>query len=652
MKLDHLATQSEIIGNKVKEITPLVTGTKQQAKLTAILVQLYSDPYIFVQELVSNAVDSHIEAGKPTANVHLHLDDNVFTVTDFGVGIDDERAKLTYSFLHSTKEDSNDYIGGYGLGAKSPLSYCTSFTVSSVKDGMFRVYDISIKEGVLTPVKIVEGKSDKSNQTTVSIPVKSEHLQGIYDAVKFKTLYVDNVIYEGKLESINDTKVFKVHEDLYLSDVGESDHIIIGNVPYRLDRDKLYNYDFSPSYINQDKWCYGVKFDIGDIIPLPTREDIQYSNENIDIIQKKLGKVYSAFRDYIQQNYSNEIEPKTLYDLYKNYSAPFKMGSVSIPTNFFNKELYYRRPTEWQSINYASYTKYLKVRANVDSKLVEPKYMEYTGESGCYVMDLPRGNRNSTSRLGQNDRLLYNEAVPGSTEHKVLDKILSQYPTYSSLYNKNLTLVSNKPFVSIKKSRKKSGDRIRVKEMSGSYSVVDTTDIPKYRVFVILPSVERSNNLLLFIANFSVFRFIVPYKRSIERLEKAGVKTITLKEFFDLPGIRRRTYKVFDKVKCTNAIRDIGVQRLSGCIQYKYCRKFEKYLPTRESWGAINTRFKEVFCYTQKKGTVGWYVDEILKNSPDYYAKYKKFDIIVQTKTTDPHIVKIQFKRLLELCKS
>ena len=87
----------------------------KMAKQMHVMINLYTNPFIFVQELASNAYDAHVESGqtKPIV-IDMSLSNDGYTITfsDWGPGMDPERIKLCYSFLESTKEENNNQIGG------------------------------------------------------------------------------------------------------------------------------------------------------------------------------------------------------------------------------------------------------------------------------------------------------------------------------------------------------------------------------------------------------------------------------------------------------------------------------------------------------------------------------------------------------------
>ena len=134
-----------------------------------------------IRELSTNAWD----ASRGNFEVHLPTSLNpVFRVRDFGPGISGENMKQVYARLYaSTKRGSNDEVGGWGLGSKSPYAYLIgdngagSFNVTSYHGGVMRSYVLSLSsEGAPKMRLLAEMPSDEPTGLDVSFPVRREDI--------------------------------------------------------------------------------------------------------------------------------------------------------------------------------------------------------------------------------------------------------------------------------------------------------------------------------------------------------------------------------------------------------------------------------------------------------------------------------------------
>lgn len=92
-----------------------------------------------VREISCNARDAHAMSGNLQEPFHVTLPSaqNLhFVVRDFGPGLAPADILGLYTtYFQSSKTESNEAIGGLGLGSKSPLSYSTSFQVATYHGG-------------------------------------------------------------------------------------------------------------------------------------------------------------------------------------------------------------------------------------------------------------------------------------------------------------------------------------------------------------------------------------------------------------------------------------------------------------------------------------------------------------------------------------
>ncbi|MGD9670195.1 MAG: hypothetical protein AB7U75_14355 [Hyphomicrobiaceae bacterium] len=99
-----------------------------------VISSIYSErEKTVVRELMANAFDAHIAGGVQDSPIHVYLPtamDPTFIVRDFGVGMEHDFVMRLYSKLgYSTKSETNDQTGMFGVGSKSPLSISDTFTL-------------------------------------------------------------------------------------------------------------------------------------------------------------------------------------------------------------------------------------------------------------------------------------------------------------------------------------------------------------------------------------------------------------------------------------------------------------------------------------------------------------------------------------------
>lgn len=134
-----------------------------------------------IRELSCNAIDAHVMTGQ-TRPFEITMPctlDPRFIIRDFGPGISPEDIVDIYTvYFVSTKTDSNEQIGGLGLGAKTPFSYAHSFNVNSFHNGKVYGYSAVLTDQgpVLSKTFIEDMKPDDLPGLEVVVPVKSSDI--------------------------------------------------------------------------------------------------------------------------------------------------------------------------------------------------------------------------------------------------------------------------------------------------------------------------------------------------------------------------------------------------------------------------------------------------------------------------------------------
>lgn len=119
MIIDTSQGNIEVVGD-IKEFKTSIDPKNLEFITTLLSSNLYSDPeQSFIREIVSNAWDSHVEAGTTNTPVIVRFKryNGMYDITirDYGTGLSPQRFQEVYCNIgSSTKRDSNDYIGGFG----------------------------------------------------------------------------------------------------------------------------------------------------------------------------------------------------------------------------------------------------------------------------------------------------------------------------------------------------------------------------------------------------------------------------------------------------------------------------------------------------------------------------------------------------------
>lgn len=168
-----IATQTFGDDNLESFTSQMGDGGMSVDSMFAFVVDNYGDPVLaVVREYVANAVDASVTRGtdKPVEITVPTVDDPVFTVRDYGIGMDFATlSKNCLSFDNSTKRTRNDVIGSLGIGAKSAWTLADSFVVDTVIDGKRTA--VRAARDLDHKIMVKEAPTELEQGTTISIPV-------------------------------------------------------------------------------------------------------------------------------------------------------------------------------------------------------------------------------------------------------------------------------------------------------------------------------------------------------------------------------------------------------------------------------------------------------------------------------------------------
>lgn len=218
-----------------------------------------------VRELSCNAFDAHVASGNADKPFEIHLPDAFepyFSIRDFGTGISPEDIKSIYtSYFTSTKDDSNESVGAFGLGSKTPFAYTDAFTVISIHNGVKTMYNAHMNAGL--PAIVAYGKpepTDEPDGLEVNVSVEAVDYSAFAEAVtrQLKFFEVKPTVLNGSVTWTEYTPTLQVEGFMYYS---------IENAQYRYGQPR---HHLAALFLKQGPVAYPVDFDIID----------QYLNSN------------------------------------------------------------------------------------------------------------------------------------------------------------------------------------------------------------------------------------------------------------------------------------------------------------------------------------------------------------------------------------
>ena len=392
MIIKDQSTPVETIGNITEQSEFKI---KVSPKAFQILSSLYSDkPLAIVRELGCNAMDSHIASGQPNRPLHVHVPNALepwLTIQDFGTGISHENIYKIYTeYFNSTKTNTNDQVGMLGLGSKSPFCYTDSFTITSIFQGVKRIYNAYFNQaGVPTISLASQENTTDHNGVAIQIPVKQSDLgsftQAIFKAFRFFDVKPD--ITGGDIQWDTDKPDFEGTFWKSYTKLNQC-YAIMGGVTYPIDTYKVSNdhYDIAR------KAGLVIHFNIGELDVTPSRESLMYHDWVLEAINNKLDLVKKDFVTIVENTITNSDNlldaMKALYMLKDKWSF---LNSSMINGKVHWKKVEITEPRKSVK-HYAPLIRSFSKRQWGRSKYTESEYAQFHNGCEWYYDNLKKGS--------------------------------------------------------------------------------------------------------------------------------------------------------------------------------------------------------------------------------------------------------------------
>ena len=330
----------EVLGD-IQEFKTSIDPKNLEFITTLLSSNLYSDPeQSFIREIVSNAWDSHVEAGTTDIPVIIRFrrDYNNYEISirDFGTGLSPERFKEVYCNIgSSTKRESNEFIGGFGIGKYSSLACSNTVYITSYYNGTAFLYVMVKSENTITTNLVTKKETKEKNGVEVTIKNIS-NIDPYRKALKY-IVFFPNIYISGIDNRINDTKVKRFKNFAITSDCVDA-KILLGNVLYPCNT-SLLSFDSQSFLVNIRYSGIVIKFDVGEISITPNRENIIYSSDTVKKIEDRIKATKDELDILVSNNFNKDY--KDLYEYYKVitrkvYYSPLD-NTYSFERNYFRQ---------------------------------------------------------------------------------------------------------------------------------------------------------------------------------------------------------------------------------------------------------------------------------------------------------------------------
>jgi hypothetical protein len=284
---------------------------------------MYTDKIAAVcREVSSNSRDANREAGRAEIPVKISMvepfeldsvTDQSIVFEDSGLGITPDRmADIFVKYAASTKRSTNEQVGGFGLGAKTPFAYSDTFTVITVCDfegkRMKFIYTAMIDDSQKGKMVLFGSEEvDQDTGTKIVVPYSDEDRYKFEKEVFRATCLWDvrpelkgfQYFAKRKFEVALEVDTFKVIVD---DDYFFSTNFIanIDGIPYPIQVNHFSNLGSFRNGIGQNLPIV-LDFKTGELGISANREGIHYTEETIQAISTKMEEVKKSATQALQE---------------------------------------------------------------------------------------------------------------------------------------------------------------------------------------------------------------------------------------------------------------------------------------------------------------------------------------------------------------
>lgn len=304
---------------------------------------LYSRKYeAVVRELSCNAYDAHVQAGRQNKPFEVKIPtvfDDVFAIRDYGPGLTPDQVRELYTVMGlSDKTHTNDMVGAFGVGSKSPFSVTRHFSVESFIGGKKWTWAALLNEENIPSITLAdEVFTDEPDGLRISFASTSN--KEWHDAINtlkwFDVKPLCNVKVPDKPEfdiKGDDWGYAKTKQTGYYYRHTE-DHkfyCVMGNVQYEVDKTQI-------TYNNLPNGKYWLFVDIGDVSPAASREHLRYDKKTVFCLQGIVGRIEKEIKQTALDRINNAANIQEAIKIWAANDHILKLGNLEYDGKLYDR---------------------------------------------------------------------------------------------------------------------------------------------------------------------------------------------------------------------------------------------------------------------------------------------------------------------------
>ena len=250
-----------------------------------------------------------------------------FVVRDYGLGLSKADVYNVFaSYGASSKRDSNNFVGMYGLGSKAPFCYTDQFSIISYFEGVKYIYQAYIDDTDIGKISLLtKEQTTELSGMEIRVPIKTyDHYAFNNEATAFFRYFEPFPVITGySIRQNTEKPLIEFDNFKYYGTKYTYPKIVMGNITYPIDQHMM-------SVPSIDLI---IKAPIGSVEHTASREALEYKKKTKDFIDNAI----KEFKTKVSENIKKTIKPSM--SLYEKHIVYFQkkeliMGHLGLADTF------------------------------------------------------------------------------------------------------------------------------------------------------------------------------------------------------------------------------------------------------------------------------------------------------------------------------